>query len=238
MKSSNVRKQKISENGGKMLYAPIIQKIEYWRDYTGTGDLYRQKHDLDCILTGGNLYADTIFSLWLPLRYSLNYYDCAAWKDWKEYEFKANQRLKDCPAFLNDLIANIEDYLPPTGQITSLLAELFYWGQKRENVMLLPYRSWNNRRGYSPYYDYMPHFIFDLMSTNSPLFLQALQNWIKEEHLTMFFIDGKLDREHVKDLAGTGAPWMHSPTKINLEELLNNYIEILKERAIIISTVA
>lgn len=34
-------------------------------------DQFRQQYDLDCILTNGNLLADTIFSLWLPLRFAL-----------------------------------------------------------------------------------------------------------------------------------------------------------------------
>ena len=224
----------------KDIYAPILQKIKYWREYTGTGERYRQQHDLDCVLTGGNLLADTIFSLWLPLRYSLNYYDCPDWQDWKEkeYESTSNQRLKDCPAFLHDLADNIAVYLPPTRHITLLLSELFDLGQKRENVMLLPDRSWNSKRGSWPYYDYTPHFIYDLLSTDSPSVLQARKNWIEEENLTMFFSDGKLDREHVKDLAGTGKPWKHSPTEINLEELLTNYIKILKERASMLSPAA
>ncbi|MCH5270709.1 MAG: hypothetical protein J1E83_08155 [Lachnospiraceae bacterium] len=217
-----------------MLYTPIIQKIEYWRDYTGTGDLYRQNHDWDCLQANGNLLADNLVSLWLPLRYVLNHFGYAAWEAWKEYEYEElkpkNKGLKDCPAFLDELVADIENYLPPT-ELTLLLSELFRLGQQRCNVMILPYRRWNSQRGGRPYWEYLPHFLFDLLNTDSPLFLQALQTWIKREKLEMFFIDGKLDKDSLKDLAGTGAPWRHSPRKINLEKLLNNYIKILKERA-------
>lgn len=235
------RMQNKNESKKKDLYAPILRKIKYWRDYTGTGDLYRQQNDLDCILTNGNLNADAIFSLWLPLRYVLNHFGYVAWETWKEYEYEElkpkKMGLKDCPAFLNELIANIEGYLPPTG-LTTLLSELFQLGQQRCNVMILPYRSWNSRRGCRPYWDYLPHFIYDLMNTDSPLFLQALQTWIKSENLEMFFINGRLDKEYLKDLAGTGAIWKHAPENINVEELLINYIAILKERKLIISTVA
>ena len=58
-----------------MKYESIIKKINYWKSYDGTGDEYRKTHDLDCIQTKGNLAADTIFSLWLPLRYTLNYFE-------------------------------------------------------------------------------------------------------------------------------------------------------------------
>ncbi|MCM1091822.1 MAG: hypothetical protein NC413_13340 [Muribaculum sp.] len=224
----------------KDMYMPILQKIRYWRDYTGTGDIYRMEHDLDCILTDGNLFADTIFSLWLPLRYTLNYYSCELWDNWKDFEAETLRPkglgLKDCPDFLNALIENIDVFLPPTG-LTILLTELFKLGQQRCNVMILPYRSWNSRRGCSPYWDYIPHFLYDLMNTDSPLFLQALHTWLRREHLEMLF-NGSLEKNNLKDLAGTGAVWRHAPTEINVERLLHNYIEILKERKLTIEDVA
>ena len=245
------------------MYAPIIEKVKYWRegncyDESITYDSYRQRHDWDCMVTEGDLNADTLFSLWLPLRYSLNFYDCDRWKEWKEKEY-ANKTgvLKSCPEFLNDLIENIETYLLPAGPITPLLSELFDLGQERANVMLLPDRSWNKKRGQAPYWDYMPHFLYDLLSKDSPLFLQKIteqeitdwiMGWIKKEHLDMFFTDREMFftdrtididkdhiRKHIRDLAGTGDPLEHSPTRINLEVLLTNYIEILKERAKVVA---
>lgn len=225
----------------KDMYAPILQKIRYWRDYTGTGDLYRQEHDLDCILSGGNLFSDTIFSLWLPLRYTLNYYGCDLWDNWKDFEAEKLRPkrigLKDCPDFLNALIENIDIFLPPM-ELTILLSELFQLGQQRCNVMILPYRSWNCRRGGFPFYDYMAHYLFDIMSTEDPMFLQAIKTWVGREYLQMFFEDEIIDREHIRDLAGTGAPWKHSPAEINLPLLLENYIEILKKRESLIATAA
>lgn len=217
---------------GERGYKPIIKKLEYWRDYTGTGDLYRKEHDLDCVLTGGNLLADTIFSLWLPLRYALNYYGSKLWEDWKAYEIKylrpRKLGLKDCPDFLNALIENIDVFLLPT-ELTALLSELFELGQQRCNIMLLPYRAWNSMRGCRPYWDYLPHFLYDLMNTDSSPFLQAISIWLKNEHLEMFF-NGNLKRSNLKDLAGTGAVWRHKPSEINVEHLLRSYIDILRER--------
>lgn len=229
-----------SEVNEKDMYVPILQKIRYWRDYTGTGDLYRQEHDLDCILTGGNLFADTLFSLWLPLRYTLNYYGCELWDNWKEFETEKLRPqklgLKDCPDFLNSLIENIDAFLPPM-ELTALLSELFELGQHRCNVMILPYRSWNSRRGYQPYWEYLPHFLYDLMNTESSVFLKAVSTWLQSEHLEMFF-NGRLDKSNLKDLAGTGAVWRHKPNEINLEHLLHSYIDILRERKSIIMDVA
>lgn len=243
----NLKMQNITDNHvvgaqkKKDMYTPILQKIKYWRDYTGTGDTYRQEHDRDCILTGGNLFSDTLFSLWLPLRYTLNYYGCELWNDWKEFEDEKLRPqklgLKDCPDFLNSLIENIDAYLPPT-RLTTLLSELFQLGQQRCNVMILPYRSWNSRRGCNPYWEYLPHFLYDLMNTDSAPFLQAISAWLKTEHLEMFFNNGNLDKNNLKDLAGTGAVWRHKPSEINLEHLLHSYIDILKERQAIINDVA
>lgn len=221
-----------THNKSAVNYFPILQKIKYWRDYTGTGDFYRQKHDLDCILTGGNLFADTLFSLWLPLRYTLNYYGSELWDNWKEFEAEKLRPqklgLKDCPDFLNSLIKNIDVFLPPM-ELTALLSELFELGQHRCNVLILPHRSWNSRRGYPPYWEYLPHFLFDLMNTESSAFLKAVFTWLQSEHLEMFF-NGSLDKSNLKDLAGTGAVWRHKPNEINLEHLLHSYIDILKER--------
>ncbi len=224
----------------KDTYVPILQKIEYWRDYNGTGDLYRKEHDLDCILTDGNLFADTLFSLWLPLRYTLNYYGCELWDKWKEFEAEKLRPqklgLKDCPDFLNELIENIDVFLPPT-ELTSLLSELFELGQQRCNVIILPYRSWNSRRGYQPYWEYLPHFLYDLMNTESPVFLKAVSTWLQSEQLEMFF-NGSLDKSNLKDLAGTGAVWRHKPNEINVEHLLRSYIDILRARKSIMMDVA
>lgn len=219
------------------MYTPILQKIKYWRDYTGTGDLYRQEHDLDCILTGGNLFADTLFSLWLPLRYTLNYYGCELWDNWKNFEAeKLKPRklgLKDCPEFLNSLIENIDIFLPPM-ELSASLSELFELGQHRCNVLNLPYRWWNNMRGGQPYWEYMPHFLYDQMNTESSVLLGVVSNWLQEEHLEMFFNGSLLDKSNLKDLAGTGAVWRHKPNEINLEHLLHSYIDILRERKSII----
>ena len=96
--------------------------------------------------------------------------------------------------------------------------------------MILPYRAWNSRRGGAPYWDYMPHFLYDLLQTDSPLFLEAMSAWIRSEHLEMFFMDERVEKEFLKDLAGTGTVWRHAPKNIDLEKLLTNYIVILKER--------
>ena len=62
---------------------PIKNKIQNWITYEENKPRipyeqncevhhrYRSTHDLDCVLLGGDLRADNIISLWLPLRYCL-----------------------------------------------------------------------------------------------------------------------------------------------------------------------
>lgn len=209
-------------------YSIIKMQIEYWINYTGTGDAYRKKNDLDCILTNGNLFADTLFSLWLPLRYTLNYCGCERWKMWLE-KTPSNFKFKDSDKFMRDLLENIELYLPECEE-TLLLVELFKRGRSRENVIILPYRRWNNIRGGAPYYDYIQHFLFDMLNTEDEKFLAAMETWIKREHLEMLFLNENIMKENLIDLWGAGKITSHSPQKLKVMNLLKNYIAILKKR--------
>ena len=209
-------------------YSIIKTQIKYWINYVGTGDEYRKKHDLDCILTNENLFADTLFSLWLPLRYTLNHCGCELWKEWLE-KTPSNFKFKDSDEFMNDLLKNIELYLPECEE-THLLVELFELGRRRENVIILPYRKWNNIRGGMPYYDYIQHFLFDMLNTDDESFLTAMKAWIKREHLEMLFLNGNIMKDNLIDLWGSGRATSHKPQKLEVKNLLGNYIAILKER--------
>lgn len=209
-----------------MYYDVIIEKIIEWKNYNGVGDEYRKTHDRDCILTNGNLYADTIFSLWLPLRYTLEFVNCDKWNEWK----KKDVRKQDID-FFDDLIENINTYLPEEKIEKLHLDKLFHFGMKRANVMILPYRQWNTQRGNFPYYEYMPHFLYDKLNTENIDFLNVVKKWILDEHLDMFFNDGNIDKESIIDLAGTGSVTSHKPEAINLEVLFKNYIDILEKRS-------
>lgn len=227
-----------------MNYEPILKKLEYWKNYDGTGDEYRREHDLDCILTGGNLKADTLFSLWLPLRYSLNYFDSPQWIYWKEKEYKANSLSKDRITikndndFINALESDIEIFLPPHHDLTHKLIRLFELGQTRYNVIILPERSMNSLRGMPPYYDYLPHFLYDLLDTDDLSYKNAVIKWIKREYLTILFKGGVVCKENLLDLAGTGSVCSHSPTKISTPFLIENYIDLLYQRKALLLSAA
>lgn len=212
----------------------IIKKLQYWHNYQNIyTDEYRKKHDWDCILTNGNLLADTIFSLWLPLRYTLNSFDTDKWIKWKDYERnylkKKNINLKNCNDFLEDIIKNLKDFLDIDSGITKKLVHLFEIGSERCNVMILPNhcRFWNSERGNSPYYDYLPAFLYDKFETEN---FNFLKEWIERESLHMFFTDGKIDQNHIRDLVDSGHPTFHNPSQIELPVMLDNYINILQER--------
>ena len=219
-----------------MDYTPIIEKLRYWREYCGSGENYRKAHDLDCLLTHGNLSADTLCSLWLPLRYSLNYFESERWSYWKKFE-ENNLRpqklgLKDYNPFLLELERDIEQFLPHH-ETTRKLIRLFELGQRRCNVMLLPERSWNTKRGRAPYYDYLPHFLYDLLSSEyNAEYNVDVSAWIKTESIDMFFKDNDISCKNIIDLAGTGDVRRHPPKDIDLPYLLENYIRILELREV------
>lgn len=108
-----------------MNYDNIQNKIQYWIKYDGNGDEYRKKNDRDCQLTNGNLFADTLFSLWLPLRYTLDYCNSARWNEIKlEAE---NSNIKDNNGYLQEIFDNTRDFLPKNN-VTVKLEKLFELG--------------------------------------------------------------------------------------------------------------
>ena len=203
----------------------IKTHIQYWIDYNGNTDEYRRTHDLDCILTDGNLYADTLISLWLPLRYVLNYCDTEQWEQYRSIKY-----LKDNDDFLFKLKDNLKTFIP-NDEMLSKLEELFKLGRTRANVIILPYRRWNKMRGGIPYWEYFPHFLYDLLNTDDEEFLETIRHWIGREQLQMFFA-GEINKDKIIDLCGLGNPCSHNPRnkQFDVPKLIDNYIDILKQR--------
>jgi hypothetical protein len=247
------------------IYEPIIKELEYWKDYNErdserrekrrqgdrtvcSDDEFRAANDRDCILTGGNLNADTIFSLWLPLRHTI-----VRINGYKAISGIGN--INDKKSFVCTLLEgdNLEKLLSKELGIVRTLSELFTYGMERENVMLLPKRCFyrgdstivflNSARGGKPYWDYVPRFLYEMFGDGD--FAEAVNRddevcraWIKEQNMTMFFQDGILDREHIIDLAGSGNVMVSlAPKGSSYEEglmlqenMLRNYIDVLKLR--------
>ncbi|NLG02404.1 MAG: DUF1413 domain-containing protein [Clostridia bacterium] len=221
------------------VYRPIVEKIATWIKYeenkpkteykndAENHDKYRAAHDLDCILRNGNLKADTIFSLWRPLRFAL-----VSVSGYEKIKEVTGMALEQSVSFLKALIcdANLKKLLPIKNETTRLLSELFYYGQRIENTMLLPKRGLQNR-GCAPYHDYMPYFLYECFKGGNfhDVFGsdEKVCEWIESENLKCFF-DGDVRQDNIIDLSGTGDVKNGLPNDINV--LLRNYITILMKR--------
>ena len=226
------------------VYGPIYKKIISWIQYEENKpkteyrfelekhDKFRAENDLDCVLNEGNLSADTIFSLWLPLRFALvktNGY--RKMKKITKVKFDYNND------FLERLLVdrNLEKLLPLENETTRLISELFVLGQQKENTMILPNQQrWMQKRGEDPYWDYMPHFLYECFCGGE--FSNAFSNdndlirWIKESKLEGFF-DGNICRDNIIDLAGSGDVKNNLPKDVDaLNGMLRKYITILQNR--------
>ena len=226
----------------KDIYKPIRNKIEEWiwyDDHKPAGEYYdnveaheeyRRWHDRDCVLTEGCLEADTMFSLWLPLRHTI-----VRINDMEVIRQVGNIYSKY--DFLRELIGgnNLQKLLPASMPITVKLSTLFVLGMGRENVFILPDRQLNSLRERNPYWDYVPAFLRASFPGgefasywSSP---QEHLEWIRREHFQVFF-DGNITPENIRDLSGAGNVMcsLASEGMEGMERMLDHYIRILRER--------
>ena len=224
------------------IYEPIRKKVEEWLWYDENQpksnyfanveehDRFRSLHDRDCVLTGGELKADTLFSLWTPLRHTI-----VRLNDRETIQSVGDISKKY--VFLREFIKgdNIEKLLPETESIVQKLSELFELGMGRENVFILTERKLKCARARKPYYDYVPVMLLEAFPGgvfsaywNSP---EAYLRWIDEEHMEVFF-DGGVSPEHIRDLSGSGD--IHDSLApegvVAMGRMLDSYIAVLKER--------
>lgn len=226
-----------------LIYGPIIKKLDNWIEYMETCpkgmsyahnkeifDEHRRTHDLDCILTNGNLNADTIISLWTPLKTVI--YDNAS-RNKEVYEvlgLKEGNTIYKKMDVLKKIKENIEFILPENEYTTKLLTRLFILGQQSCNVMILPDRNMNSMRGRKPYKDYMPYFLKECFAGGdfASFFSgdEDFKEWIEQEKLEAFFEDGVVKPDRIKDLACSGDLKDSKPGDI--EAYLRNCEDILE----------
>ena len=227
---------------GRTIYEPIRKKVEEWLWYDENQpegnyfanveehDRFRSLYDRDCMLTGGDLKADTLFSLWTPLRHTIVRLN-------DRETIRSVGDISKKYVFLREFIKedNIEKLLPETESIVHRLSELFARGMGRENVFLLPERKLNCARARKPYYDYVPVMLLEAFPGgvfseywDSP---EAYLRWIGEENLELFF-DGGFSPEQIWFLCGWGDEHDSlAPEGVEaMERMLENYIAVLKER--------
>lgn len=221
------------------VYLPLVKRFEaemlYVKHMPNSFSLkseYRSKFDLDCQHLKGDLNADMIFSLWLPLRYVL-----FSLNGKKMYKLTTDSfTKKNLTEIYSNLISNIEEFLPYENELVIKLSKFYSLAMGRENVMRLPDRALNSKRGMGPYYDYIPYFLEqsfeggDFSSSfenNNIIFIE----WIKKEKLELLFKENIVDKNNILDLAGSND--LHSvvnKNNINVNCLLDSYINVLEKR--------
>lgn len=226
----------------KNVYEPIRKKIKEWLYYELNEpkvwyrgneklfDAFRSCNDRDCVLSGGNLYADTLFSLWSPLKNTIIRINS---KEEITLVGNINSKYKFLPELEKG--DNLEKLLPENMPITHKLSRLFELGLGVENVFILPDRKLNGKRAKLPYRDYVPVFLAEAFPggefAHAWKSVEEYISWIKKEKLQVFF-DGEISKDSIKDLAETGDIYNGSPDMSVdvMEKMIDNYISILEER--------
>lgn len=219
---------------------PVKKKLKEWIEYQEykpkcsyigneiVHDVYRALNDSDCKLVNGNLMADTIFSLWFPLKMVI---ECL---NPSEKFYKIDKYRKDKNYHLKRIVKNIDEFLPTTDELVEKLCVFTGLASTRANVMILPDRKMQSRG--KDFLDQMPKTLYECFEdgnfskyfNNDDSFVV---NWIKEEKLEIFF-DGEIKKENIKPLikkvCANEVCWLKE--KEEIIEMLDNFIKILKVR--------
>lgn len=250
---------------------PIFNKLKYWKifdeNYPSKGNLkeqniYRQNNDLDCTLNNRNLQADTIFSLWTPLKYTIQMLNHKEWtkRSFYTYIFSSNAK--------QEQLNKLEEYLPPDNELVKALSNLFKIGIKKCNTMILPTflieepndNYWKGKpyslnivRGKNPYNDYMPYFLYNCLTLTPFVWIGNKSNikfsgrafntdneakdWIENQKLNVFFLKpNEISYNSIIDISGNGNVTKEVPeNKEALKKIINTEITILKNRENIMS---
>lgn len=203
----------------------IINFINYWM----VSKKPRKDNDLDCIYLNGDLCADTIFSVWTPLKFVL---DCL---NPDEKFYKKDRFGPDPHKFLKRIKNNVDTYLPKSEEVVK---ELYYFAklaETRANVMKWPSQGINGTR-YDKYYDQMPPTLYNCFPKGDYYsYFQneiMLSHWITRENLQMFFYNNAISRKTIKPLIASMKPderrWLTDKSEIL--EMLQTMNLILEER--------
>lgn len=193
---------------------------------------WRKMNDLDCIWLDGDLNADTIFSLWTPLKMCLQ---CLASNRFK-WVGNENIPIKN-QKYINEIKSNINAYLPRDDDLVKELYRFAELASTRANVMRLIDSNMQERGDAKlKYYDQMPKTLYECFDGGrfSKNFSgnERVQKWVREEALEMFFIGGEISKDKIKPLIKRMKPyeaeWLNKKTE--LLEMIKNYNEILEIR--------
>jgi len=211
----------------------------YWiKASEGTGDEWRQSNDLDCLYFDGDLRADTLISMWTPIKWVVDFLNQDTGK-------KFYKRIKDASDPLSDLKLLADDrdtYMPAKHEFTLLLDRLLELAELRCNFILLPDRRMNCdryciRRGEEKLwlYDSVPATLCHIFNpdTLGKYFTDIKpEEWVISEHLDVAFIDEIVDVNHIIPMICNTNPekphWLTNEE--NIRQALNYMIELLERR--------
>lgn len=190
-------------------YEDLLEQNKKWLKIKQ--DEWRKENDLDVVWLKGNLNADTIFSVWMPLKMCLQ---CSAaypysQKGLKYFPFKQDG-YKGYMNFLTDIEINIDKYLPKDEWPE--LYEFAELASTRANVMKLPNRGMQTRgikefsfekwKVTEPFFDQMPRTLYEcfeggeLQKRERAYFKNDNEviRWVEDEKLTSFLMKKFLER--------------------------------------------
>lgn len=215
----------------------IVNYLRYWsriQPLDVTYEKWRKENDLDAVWLNGDLHADTIFSVWMPLKMCLQ---CLAGN---RFSRKGIRRTPyKTQEYYDDIVINIMEndnpYLPRNDELVEELYQFAELASTRANVMRLPNRKMQVRW---KYYDQMPKTLYECFESDTSVFSKhfesddAVKEWVKAEKLEMFF-DGYTTRDNIKPLIdrmkSSEFQWLEEYEDIL--EMLKKYNEILRVRA-------
>lgn len=202
-------------------------------------DEWRRENDLDCLYFDGDLKADTLMSAWTPIKWVANCLNRDI-----GISFCKTSRIHSDPYHDLKLLAEDGDsYLPSDHELVKLLNRFLELAELRCNFILLPKREMNPDRyrimiGCTTVWlcDEVPATLAHLFDPESlgKYFpdREAVDRWIRREHLEMGFADGKIDLYHVRPLIKGHDPytplWLEKEEEI--AQALEYMIEFLEER--------
>ncbi|MCR8633210.1 hypothetical protein [Paenibacillus radicis (ex Xue et al. 2023)] len=209
---------------------PIVNYLKYWINALGkpAGDEWRKKNDLDVVWLGGDLHADTIFSVWMPLKMCLQ---CLPGNPFCHKGIRGTPVKRK--ADYDEIIKNINAYLPRKDELVEELYQFAELSSTRANMMRLQNRKMQ-KRGIL-YFDQMPKTLHECFEVGefSKYFKSddEVIDWVKTEKLEMFF-DGDITRDNIKPLIhrmkSSDFEWLKKSDEIL--KMLKQYNEILCKR--------
>lgn len=217
--------------GNKYSENHIINYINYWMD---SYEKPRAENDIDCLYFAGDLRADTIFSVWTPLKFVLDNLNP------HERFYKTNRYDNQNPhKFLLKIKADIDRFLPKDNKMVQELYRFAELAEKRVNYIKWPKQGINGQR-YDDDFDQIPPALYKCFP-DSPdnKYCSYFNNdeiellkWIRDEKLEPLFKNGSVKKENIKPLISIMKPyeskWLKDENEIL--EMLQNYNSILEER--------